>query len=52
MATSVLQGITELTSVLGDLTNFLMSDDMRQVLDYTDAILSGDLGQLLNLAGN
>lgn len=52
MATSVLQGISELTGVLGDLTNFLMSDDMRQVLDYTDAILSGDLGQLLNLAGN
>lgn len=49
MATSVLTGITELTNVLSDLTNFLMSDDMRQVLDYTDAILSGNFDQLLNL---
>lgn len=52
MATSVLNGINQLTEVLGDLTNFLVSDDMQQVLDYTDAILSGDLGRLLNLTGN
>jgi len=52
MATSVLTGINQLTEVLGDLSNFLVSDDMQQVLDYTDAILSGDLGRLLNLGGN
>ena len=49
MADAVLNGIGQLTGALTDLTGLLMSDDVQQVLDYTDAILSGDLGRLFGL---
>jgi hypothetical protein len=49
MADAVLNGIGQLTGALDELTGFLMSDDVQQVLDYTDAILSGDLGRLFGL---
>lgn len=49
MADAVLAGINELTTLLGDVSNFLSSNNLQQVLDITNSILSGDLGTIWNL---
>lgn len=49
VAEGIFTGLTELGGMLGDVTNFLASEPVSQTMNYTDAILSGDLDRLWEL---
>lgn len=49
VADGIATGLSELGNLLGDVTQALGSDTLTQTLNYTDAILSGDMNRLWQL---
>lgn len=49
VADGIATGLSELGNLLGDVTQVLGSDAFTQTLNYTDAILSGDMNRLWQL---
>ena len=49
VADGIATGLSELGNLLGDVTQVLGSDTFTQTLNYTDAILSGDMNRLWQL---